>query len=794
MRSSALSVVLAACSAFGGRVTESFNAGWEFEEKGVSTAVDQPHDGAIAGPFDPKGWGATGMLPWKDRTATYRKTLVLPKGTDGRRHFFRFDGAMAHATAFVNGMAAGRGDYGYLGFAFDATPYLRAGTNVVEVRVDTYNMRSRFYCGGGLYRNAWHVTTDAVRFDDESVFVTTPAVSSEEATVLVTGCVRSHLSSASPATVTATLRDPDGTVVARREAKLDAAAFAGTAFELGLTVVKPRLWRMKPGAALYTLELGLSSAACADSLTKRVGFRSFRFDADRGFFLNGERVQLNGVNLHSDLGPLGMAVEKGAIRRQLAVMREMGANAIRTSHNPPSPEFLDLCDEMGFFVWDETFDKWNETCGRGDEPLEEFVPRQLRRHVLRDRNHPCVFVWSIGNEITSNGACPPGQEAWAGASEFGTTPERCAVFRAVVRALDATRPVGIGSCFKSAIGRGDYAALDLTGWNYGEQYLSMRAKYPAKPVIYSESASAVSSFGYYADHLPTNKTDYGENAEALDSYDRTAAPWSDIPDREFERMERDTFCAGEFVWTGIDYIGEPTPREARSSYFGICDLLALPKDRYYLYRSHWNKEAFTLHLVPHRWNFSTSTSSLRLPVYVYTSADEAELFVNGKSLGRRRKDPGATMKNGYYAGLPRYRLVWDEVAYEPGEITVVAYGKDGRKLGAETLRTAGPVADVRVDCEPPYDDLVFARVTAVDAKGTPVPDATNRVAFDVRGPAKILAVGNADPFGMESFKEVSSHRLYYGRLGVYLKRTGEGPVSLDARLVPAEDRQERNGK
>ena len=791
MKVCALSVVLAAWSAFGGRVTESFNAGWEFEEKGKAAVVGLPHDWAIAGPFDPQGWGATGRLPWKDRTATYRKTLVLPKGADGKRHFFRFDGAMAHATAFVNGYPAGRGDYGYLGFAFDATPYLRVGTNTVEVRVDTCNMKSRFYCGGGLYRNTWHVTTDEVRFDGESVFVQTPEVSSESAQLVVTGRVRSHLASASSATVTATLRNPDGKVVARCETKLDAAAFAGTDFRLSFSVAKPRLWQLKPAAALYTLELGLTSAAGTDGLTKRVGFRTFRFDADRGFFLNGERVQLNGVNLHSDLGPLGMAVEKGAIRRQLEVMRDMGANAIRTSHNPPSPEFLDLCDEMGFFVWDETFDKWNETCGRGDEPLEEFVPRQLRKHVLRDRNHPCVFVWSIGNEITSNGECPPGQESWAGAREMGTTPERCAVFRGVVRALDATRPVGIGCCFKSAIGRGDYAALDLTGWNYSEQYRAMREAYPAKPVIYSESASAVSSFGYYADLLPTNKTDYGENVEAVDSYDRTAAPWADIPDREFERMERDTFCAGEFVWTGIDYLGEPTPRDARSSYFGICDLLALPKDRYFLYRSHWNKKSFTLHLVPHHWNFKRGRV---LPVYAYTSADEAELFVNGKSFGRRRKNPEATMKDGYYAGMARYRLIWEEVAYEPGEIKVVAYGKDGQVLGSETLRTAGPVAAVRVDYEMPYDDLVFARVTAVDAKGTPVLDATNRVTFAVEGPAKILAVGNADPFGMDSFKDVSSHRLYYGRLGVYLKRTGEGPVSLDARLVPAEDQQERNGK
>jgi len=788
MKAIVIGVVLAACSAFGGRVTESFNAGWMFEEKGVSVSVDLPHDWAIAGPFDPKGWGATGKLPWKDRVATYRKTLVLPKGVDGKRHFLRIDGAMTHATVFVNGMSAGNGDYGYLGFTADLTPYLREGTNTIAVTVDTKNMWSRFYCGGGLYRNVWYVTTDEVRLEEEALFATTPVVTADRAEVSVRGRVVSHVNRDERVRLVAELVLPDGKPVARTEKTASVGAFADADFALTLDVAKPQLWQMKPNAALYALTVRLDGKGLSDAVTKRIGIRSFSFDPARGFILNGERVQLNGVNLHSDLGPLGMAVDKDAIRRQLSIMREMGANAIRTSHNPPSPEFLDLCDEMGFFVWDEAFDKWNDTCGRGNENLEHFVLRHLPMHVRRDRNHPCVFVWSIGNEIPCHGDNPPGQEQWAGPDELGTSPERCARFRAAVLKEDATRPVGIGSAFTSAVRFGDYNGLDVVGWNYTQQYMPMHKALSKMPLIYSESASAVSSYGYYADHLPTNKLDYGENAEAVDSYDRTAAPWSDIPDREFERMERDTFCAGEFVWTGIDYIGEPTPRDARSSYFGICDLLALPKDRYYLYRSHWNKDAFTLHLVPHHWNFSpsnspsTSTSNLNLPIYVYTSADEAELFVNGKSYGRRRKDPQATMNDGYYAGMARYRLIWEKVAYEPGEITVVAYGKDEQKLGTETLRTAGPVSDVRVDYEPPCGDLVFARVTAVDAKGTPVPDATNRVSFAVKGPAKILAVGNADPFGMESFKKTDSHPLYHGRLGVYLKRTGEGPITLEARI------------
>lgn len=372
---------------------------------------------------------------------------------------------------------------------------------------------------------------------------------------------------------------------------------------------------------------------------------------------------------------------------------------------------------------------------------------------------------------------PPGQEdQFSGRVAIGTSEERCARFRLAVREEDATRPVGIGSCFgKAVVDRGDYAMLDITGWNYGGQYGHMRRRHPDKPVLYSESASALSEYGYYAPALPTNKTDYARVVFKVDSYDLNAAPWSDVADHEFIRMERDRFCGGEFVWTGIDYLGEPYPYmggkddlgNSRSSYFGICDLCVLPKDRFYLYRSHWNKESFTLHIVPCHWTFPEKKGG-KVPVFVYTSADEAELFLNGRSLGRRRKDAASAPSSDYYSVLGRYRLMWRDVVYEPGELKAVAYGADGAALGAEVLRTAGAPVRVVLTPERAYGSLQVVRVTLADADGNFVPDDCRRIFFRAEG-CEIVAVGNSDPRGYDSFKDVSSHPLCLGRAAVYVR-------------------------
>ena len=789
----ALSAALAVAASASARTVENFNAGWEFARDGEAFAhVAVPHDWAIAGPFDVKHGGNVGSLPWKGR-GTYRKSLVLAEKPKGRV-FLEFDGVMARATVFVNGQPCGHGDYGYLGFVAEATPYLLAGTNTVTVKVDTLDHASRWYPGAGIYRDVRLVTTDKVHFDADALRIETDHVLTGKAKVSVSGAVESRLLADAEAKVTAVLRGPDGQVVDDADDEIEIDACGRGDFDLALKVRNPQLWKLEDGAKLYSLELRLAGDGFSDALVRRVGLREFRFDADRGFFLNGERVQLNGVDLHSDLGPLGMAFDVDAARRQLAVMRDMGANAIRMSHNPPAPQVLDLCDEMGLFVWDEAFDKWNATCGRGDIPLEEFVPRQLVKLVRRDRNHPSVFVWSIGNEISPGKATPPGQEDWAGPIALGTTAERCASFRRVVLEEDDTRPVAIGSCFPVASERGDYTALDLVGWNYREMYVGSHAKLPGQPVLYSESASALSEFGFYADTPPTNKTDFAFRTENVDSYDLNAAPWSDIPDREFARMERDTFCAGEFVWTGIDYLGEPTPYQpsaekqygylprSRSSYFGICDLCALPKDRFYLYRSHWNRKDFTLHLVPGHWNFPKKAGQ-NVPVFVYTSADEAELFVNGRSLGRRKKDPTAGVVDdnpaNYYSVMPRYRLMWNDVPYAPGEVKAVAYGKDGRVYGEKVLRTAGAPTQIVLTPEPRYGNLCVVVVTLADRDGTFVPNDSRRISFAAEG-CEIAAVGNSDPRSFESFKDVSGHSLAFGRAAVYLRLKPGRPAKLTA--------------
>ena len=807
---------LAASTAWAGRETRLFHDGWSFardpscalsakdaDARLAFAAVDLPHDWAIEGPWTPDADGD--KLPWKKSVGWYRRDFTLTAEEAAKETYLDFDGVMAHATVYLNGCVAGGWDYGYLGFRCDLTPYLREGANRLLVKADTRTMHSRWYPGAGIERRVRWTTVDPVHLEHESLYVTTPEVSAERATVRVAGRVTNPAFAAAEATVELVLRDPDGRTVATGTRQVALARRRGGAFDVELNVVNPRRWELVDPAPLYRLTATVTAPGSTDAETVGVGLRSFAFDPDRGFILNGRRVQLNGVNLHTDMGILGMAFNRSVMRRQLKRMRDMGVNALRTSHNAQAPELLELCDEMGVFVWNECFDKWDDTCGRGDQNLELFVDRQLRAWVSRDRNHPSVFVWSIANEIP-----PQGTNRVVRKYQEGTTYARCARFRDVVRELDVTRPVGIGSCASGdAVRYGDYDCLDIVGFNYGGQYANFRAAHPKTPLLYSESASCVSSKGYYADALPTNKIQFAVKDRAVDSMDHNSAPWSDVPDKEFERMERDLHIGGEFVWTGIDYLGEPYPymhyldpeimklptRElARSAYFGICDLLVFPKDRYYLYRSHWNPAAFTLHLAPHHWNFPGREGQNR-PVYVYTSAETAELFLNGRSLGRRTKDrtlisgrntksdtsayggtAGYRDPSGYYRLLDRYRLRWLDVPYEPGELKVVAYGPDGAALGTETVRTAGePVA---VKLEPEASELpadgttyVFVRVALTDDAGTEVPKRTDFVSFDVTGPGEILAVGNADPRQCtRTFKQVDGHPLYFGEAGLVLRR------------------------
>ena len=717
--------------------------GWEFshdqkEWKGVRV----PHDWAIAGPFDPEIDHGTGMLPWQG-VGYYRRTLELSPDSAGKFVALRFGGVMARPEVFLNGEKVGGWDYGYMSFEVDISTKIRFGEkNELLVKVDTTKMRSRWYPGAGLYRDVKLVVEDAEdRAIWGSVKITTPEITPERAKVRV-----EYLTPASANPIV-------------NEFEVERPVF--------WDVTNPKLYETTICGKKY-----------------KYGIRTAEFTVDDGFHLNGRRVQLKGVNLHSDLGPLGMAFDKGAMRRQLEVMKDMGVNALRTSHNAPAEEVLDLCDEMGIVVWNECFDKWDGTAGiTADDSLEECVSRNLKQFVRRDRNHPCVVCWSIGNEIM-----PKGQTAdWNDNKPYeqGVTAERCALFRKAVLSEDATRPVGVGCCYLESVGRGDYAAMDLTGWNYMRKYATMKEKYPDKPLVYSESASAFSSWGYFPAVPSATPTNYDwQTVVDIDAYDRCSARRTDIPDMEFARMEQDRFVAGEFVWTGIDYLGEPAPgyKLCRSSFFGICDLCAMPKDRYWLYRSYWNDRKDTVHLLPH-WNWDGREGE-KVTVMCYTNGDEAELFVNGESAGRRKKvkDAGAVVGKddpNYYKVTERYRLVW-EVPYEPGEIKVIAF-RNGRSIGEDSRKTAHKAAAVKLtpeQLELADDELGFVKVELEDDNGTILPLAKGRVNFKLEGPGEIVAVGNGSHSGLDSFAETSSHPLYYGRALVIVRRTGGSGLPL----------------
>jgi beta-galactosidase len=666
----ALSLCLLAAPLLAERSARTLSDGWRFQrdpdaalnaaapsfDDSAWQAVRVPHDWAITGPFDPQADGGTGKLPWRG-VGWYRTALQIPEARAGSCVYLDFDGVMASPEVYVNGQKAGGWDYGYIGFRVDATPFVTLGKPaVIAVRADTRNHHSRWYPGAGLYRKVTLTVCDPVHIAHESTVVTTPEVSAAKAAVHLATTITNRLDKPLDASVSLTLLDPAGKSVASATQSQTLPAAGAVAVAQDFTLDQPQLWDMaKPN--LYQLRVQITAGGASDAETVRFGIRSFAFPADDGFHLNGRRVQLYGVDLHADLGPLGMAFNRSAMRRQLEIMRDMGFNALRTSHNCPAPEVLELCDEMGLFVWNEAFDKWDGTSGRsGDQNLEEYVARNLRQFVRRDRNHPCVFVWSIGNEI------PPAKPD--NPKDPGMTQARCTQFRAVIRELDTTRPVGIGCCHGNAVGMGIFENLDITGWNYGAQYSIVKNKYPNKPVLYSESASALSSYGYYAIPPPQSKTDYAVDDLEVCSYDHNAAPWSDIPDHEFARMARDRYCGGEFVWTGIDYLGEPTPymhhfeqmrkypqeQMARSSYFGITDLCGIPKDRYFLYRSLWNEREATVHILPH-WNWA-GREGQKIPVYVYTSGDSADLYLNGKPLGRRVKGVPQPKPANLAAGKP----------------------------------------------------------------------------------------------------------------------------------------------
>ena len=778
----------------------------DFDDRGWR-ALNLPHDWGIEGPFKQEYPGDTGKLPWWG-VGWYRKHFSVDAADEGKQISLDIDGAMAYAAVWLNGQFVGGWPYGYASFRLDLTPFVKAGAeNVIAIRLDNPPDSSRWYPGGGIYRNVWLVKTGPVHLAHWGGYVTTPQISQDAALVNLDFVLENDSDAKVAAAVTTQVFELEasgqrGMPIATSDTvtvEIDPAKGRERARSNSLTVNHPKLWDLPHPhryVAVITVEEG---GKVLDRFETPFGIRTIRFDPDRGFLLNGELVRINGVCDHHDLGALGAAINPRALERQIELLQEMGGNAIRTSHNPPAPELLELCDRMGMLVMDEAFDCWRRGKRPNDYNLlfDDWHEKDLRALVRRDRSHPSVILWSIGNEIPEQGQ----SGGWRLAAHLA----------GLVREEDRSRFI-ISGCDNIDSGYNGFAtALDVLGYNYKPgEYPRFHAKHPTVPVLGSETASCVGSRGEYFFPVSNDKAD-GRADFQVSSYDLYAPRWALPPDVEFKGLDEFPPAAGEFVWTGFDYLGEPTPYNAdttnllnfsdpaaqarmakelkdlgkivvpsRSSYFGILDLAGFKKDRFFLYQARWRPDFPMAHILPH-WNWPERAGQVT-PVFVYTSGDEAELFLNGQSLGRRQRGP------------LEYRLRWDDVKYQPGELHVVAY-KHGRHWAEDVVKTTGPAARVtlaadRAALKADGEDLSFVTVTVADQEGLLVPRSKNLVRFELTGPGGIVAVDNGDATSFEPFQ--AKERKAYNGLALVIIRTQKsvpGAITLKAQsdgLAPAE--------
>ena len=767
--------------------------------------LNLPHDWAIEGPFNIDYNGSTGKLPyWGIRW--YRKTLELSQDDAGKQIYLDIDGAMSYASVWCNGQYVGGWPYGYASFRLDLTPYIKAGQkNVLAIRLDNPDDTSRWYPGSGIYRNVWLVKTSPVHVEQWGTFVRNQQVDSEIAVMEMGVNIENHAGKDVQVKLQTSvyLQGKDGRPVGEevtqsmtKDIAIKKDSWSSARFQF--KVDKPKLWDIDTPNCYVAVSRVFMDGKEMDSYETSFGIRTIEFNHDQGFMLNGQKVAIKGVCMHHDLGALGAAFNEVAAERQLRIMKEMGANAIRTSHNPPAPELVALCDRMGLMMQLELADTWQKGKRKNDYNLlfDDWSEADMRSLVRHYRNHPSVIMWSIGNEM-------PDQ----------TTDQGVIIARnltAYCHDEDPTRPTSLGCNKRDAVFRDIVNQVDIFGLNYFHKtYPVFKEQNPTRRYHASETSSATSSRGEYFFPVTTDVND-SRSGFQLSSYDMTTIGWGCAPEVQFKMNEEYPFMSGEFVWTGFDYLGEPTPYNkdltnllnfsdpnelekarkeleelgkiktpSRSSYFGIVDLCGFPKDRYYNYKSYWRPDVPTVHILPH-WNWEERIGEIT-PVHIYTSGDAVELFLNGKSLGRREKAHSYD------------RLTWDDVRYEPGSLKAIAY-KNGQKWAEELVETTGKPAALQVTAEKTElksdgTDLSFIRVAVVDSQGRVVPRSKNHLKFSVTGPAEIIATDNGDATSLLPF-QLSERDAYNGLALVILRsqymKQGKVVLTVESKGLPKQ--------
>ena len=795
------------------RTSYTFEKGWKFTREDNADFIQPdyndikwqsvvvPHDWAIYGPFGidndrqltaiaqdgqkeaMEHAGRTGGLPFVG-VGWYRLNFDAPSFVKGKKATLIFDGAMSHARVYINGQEAGYWPYGYNTFYLDVTPYLKEGTkNTLAVRLENETESSRWYPGAGLYRNVHLVVTEDAHIPTWGTQLTTPVVKDDYAKVNIkTTLVVPFGKQFDAYRIVTELKDKDGKVVTTDEKQ--GSRFDDNIFSQELVVSRPALWSPETPVLYQAVSKVYEGNILKDEYTTSFGIRTIEVIPNKGFFLNGKRTSFKGVCNHHDLGPLGGAVNDAAIRRQIRILKDMGCNAIRTSHNMPAPELIRACDEMGMMVMPESFDEWKAMKVKNGyrHVFDEWAVKDLTNLLRHYRNNPSVVMWCIGNEVP---------EQWDG----NKGPKMSYFLQELCHREDPTRPVTQGMDAPDAVVNNNMAAvMDIAGFNYRpHKYQENYKKLPQQIVLGSETASTVSSRGVYK--FPVTRQwmkKYDDHQSS--SYDVESCSWSNLPEDDFIQHEDLPYCIGEFVWTGFDYLGEPTPYytdwPSHSSLFGIIDLAGLPKDRYYLYRSHWNKEQETLHILPH-WNWKGREGEIT-PVFVYTNYPSAELFINGKSQGKRTKDLSVTIDNSADSvsimnlkRQSRYRLMWMDTKYEPGTVKVVAYDADGKAVAEKELHTAGKpdhielVADRNV-IKADGKDLSFVTVRVVDRDGNLCPDASHEISFKVKGEGSYRAGANGNAASLESFQRPKM-KVFSGMMTAIVSSTEQpGKITLEA--------------